>query len=101
MGTVWETQPLSSTLREGEALQWLVEKCGNSYHVLNNENRGDVTHVTELLEKMEDMVAGKRGGVFQPNEEEQEQSAIIRKTDSMKGLPPVSKKHSSGPVLIY
>uniref|UniRef100_A0A8C7FIH5 AIG1-type G domain-containing protein n=1 Tax=Oncorhynchus kisutch TaxID=8019 RepID=A0A8C7FIH5_ONCKI len=51
------------------------------YHVLNNENRGDVTHVTELLEKMEDMVAGKRGGVFQPNEEEQEQSAIIRKTD--------------------
>ncbi len=45
---------------EGDALQKITEKCGNRYHVLNTNNWGDGSQVTELLEKMEEMVAGNR-----------------------------------------
>ncbi|XP_036430722.1 uncharacterized protein LOC118810778 [Colossoma macropomum] len=50
---------------EGEALQWVVEKCENRYHVFNNEERENRVQVTELLQKIDEMVA--RNSLFQLN----------------------------------
>ncbi|KAG7491543.1 hypothetical protein MATL_G00004950 [Megalops atlanticus] len=49
--------------RGGESLQWLLEKCGNRFHVLNNRKGGSRSQVKKLLEKIERMVA-ENGGCY-------------------------------------
>uniref|UniRef100_A0A4W4EXC7 AIG1-type G domain-containing protein n=1 Tax=Electrophorus electricus TaxID=8005 RepID=A0A4W4EXC7_ELEEL len=46
---------------EGDVLQRLVDTCRNRYHVLNNQDRAGHTQVTELLDKVEEMVARNDG----------------------------------------
>lgn len=50
---------------EGQPLQRLLERCGNRYHILDNERRwwedgGGGAQVKELLELVEEMLADKR-----------------------------------------
>lgn len=45
----------------GVQLRWLLEKCGNRYHVLNNMKPDDTDQVSELLRKIRQMLGkGKR-----------------------------------------
>ncbi|XP_061702452.1 GTPase IMAP family member 8 [Syngnathoides biaculeatus] len=58
---------------EGESLQWLVERCRNRTHVLNNRTAGDGFQVRELLAKIEELVAGCGGGHWRADTKEEEQ----------------------------
>ncbi len=58
---------------EGDPLQTLVEKCGNRYQVFNNKIKDNGTQVTELMQKLEEMVleqilnnAKDRGNIQRP-----------------------------------
>ncbi|CAN9505463.1 unnamed protein product [Ophioblennius macclurei] len=46
---------------EGRPLRWLVEKCGNRYHILNSKTKGDGFQVRELIGKVEEMMGGCDG----------------------------------------
>lgn len=46
---------------EGEPLRSLVKKCRNRYQVLDNSNRDDGIQVSELLQKIDGIMAGNSG----------------------------------------
>ncbi|XP_016136021.1 uncharacterized protein [Sinocyclocheilus grahami] len=60
---------------EGENLQWLINKCGNRYHVINHMEQDDREQVRELMEKVEMMARGNTD-LLTPLE------AVMEETDS-------------------
>ncbi len=68
----------------GSPLMKLIEACGNRYHVFNNNNQtGDRTQVSDLLEKIDNMVKANGGSYYsckmfrQMEREKQEQQMKI------------------------
>ncbi|XP_074524003.1 GTPase IMAP family member 8-like [Halichoeres trimaculatus] len=64
--------------REHSALRWLVDKCENRYHVMNNTKKNDTAQVIELFEKTEEMVAGNSGQLFCPDENDIQERLVER-----------------------
>ncbi|KAL6463362.1 hypothetical protein MHYP_G00277530 [Metynnis hypsauchen] len=65
-----------------QEVQRLVEKCGNRFHCLSIKESGDGSQVSELLEKIEMMVAGNKNrcDTDQMFRDMEEREARIRKT---------------------
>ena len=63
---------------EGESLHWLIQKCGHRYHVLSNKNEGDDSQVTELLQKIEEMVVRNRGSHYEKRKQERSLRSFFR-----------------------
>ncbi|XP_029987077.1 GTPase IMAP family member 8-like [Sphaeramia orbicularis] len=50
--------------REGEALQWLVQKCDHRYSVLRDTPFDDLPQIRELLQEIDKMVEANSGQYF-------------------------------------
>ncbi|XP_016421703.1 inner centromere protein A-like [Sinocyclocheilus rhinocerous] len=50
--------------KPGSALNELIEACGKRFHVFNNKETGDRTQVTDLLEKIDNMVKTNGGSYY-------------------------------------
>jgi len=72
--------------KPGSPLMNLIEACGNRYHVFNNNQTGDRTQVSDLLEKIDNMVKANGGSFYsckmfrQMEREKQEQQKLEEKT---------------------
>ncbi|XP_051744874.1 interferon-induced very large GTPase 1-like [Ctenopharyngodon idella] len=69
--------------KPGSPLMKLIEACGNRFHVFNNNQTGDRTQVSDLLEKIDNMVEANGGSFYsckmfrQMERERQEQQMKI------------------------
>ncbi|KAL0199416.1 hypothetical protein M9458_007956, partial [Cirrhinus mrigala] len=69
--------------KPGSVIRNLIETCGNRFHVFNNNQTGDQTQVSDLLEKIDNMVKANGGSFYsckmfrQMEREKQEQQMKI------------------------
>ncbi|KAJ0058040.1 hypothetical protein NL108_007257, partial [Boleophthalmus pectinirostris] len=77
------SKPVEERIESEEGLVWLVEKCGNRFHVLNNKIH-DEEQVTELLDKIEEMIAGNVVTYYHSDPQEAEEIENQRKAGQKK-----------------
>ncbi|XP_063051266.1 GTPase IMAP family member 7-like [Engraulis encrasicolus] len=77
----------------GEALKWLVSKCGNRCHMLHSVQKGDKSAVTELLAGIDEVVAENNGSYFRCEDRILEYVEEKRKADKEKAA---SRVHMIG-----
>lgn len=66
-GDQLEGKPVEDLLKDNSQLLQLISTCRDRYHVFNNKEKDDHTQVTELLEKIEEMVESNGGNHFNVN----------------------------------
>lgn len=54
---------------EGQALKWLVGRCENRYHVLSNKDKSNWSQVSQLLEKIDEMVFNNGGKSYEVDDQ--------------------------------
>uniref|UniRef100_A0A6Q2XRL8 AIG1-type G domain-containing protein n=1 Tax=Esox lucius TaxID=8010 RepID=A0A6Q2XRL8_ESOLU len=74
--SMYTIKTIREYLEESTELQRLNNKCGNRYHVFNNNKKEDQTQVTELPRKIDEMVEANGGGHYTSKMYEEAQSKI-------------------------
>ncbi|XP_048036049.1 trichohyalin-like [Megalobrama amblycephala] len=84
--------------KPGSPLMNLIEACGNRFHVFNNNQTGDRTQVSDLLEKIDNMVTANGGSfysckMFREMEREKQEQQMKILMDRVREREEVMNKH--------
>ncbi|KAK9978856.1 hypothetical protein ABG768_020594 [Culter alburnus] len=84
--------------KPGSPLMKLIEACGNRFHVFNNDQTGDRTQVSDLLEKIDNMVRVNGGSfysckMFREMERERQEQQMKILMDRVREREELMKKH--------